>query len=41
MDIAGILSNEITHLIFVLIAGVLLIVVIIALLLMLNRWFGR
>lgn len=41
MDIAAILSNEITHLIFALIAGVAGLVAILALLMLLNRWFRR
>ena len=41
MDISGILSNEITHLVFALIAGVAVMVAIVALLMLLNRWFRR
>ena len=39
MDISAILSNEITHLIFALIAGVAVLLGILALLVLLNRWF--
>ena len=41
MDIAGILSNEITHLAIALIAGVAVMALIVALLLLLSRWFRR
>ena len=41
MNIAGILSNEITHLVIALFAGVAAIVLIVALLLLLSRWFRR
>lgn len=41
MDIAGILSNEIIHLVFALVVGVLAIAGIVALLLALGRFFRR
>lgn len=41
MDISVILSNEITHLIFALIAGAAVLVAILALLVLLNRWFRK
>ena len=41
MDISGILSNEITHLVFALIAGVAAMALIVALLLLLSRWFRK
>ena len=41
MDIASILSNEITHLAIALVIGVLGMAGIVALLLLLNRWLRR
>ena len=41
MDISAIFSNEITHLFFALVIGVLAMVGIVAMLLIVGRWLHR